>query len=77
MVLLVTYSLGLGVPFLATGLAFGRLTTLVARMRRRLWLVDIVAGAGLVAFGALLLAGQLHWSPRSCLTCFGTSGSGA
>lgn len=60
-VLLVTYSLGLGVPFIATGLAFGRLTTVLARVRRRLWLVDIVAGAGLVAFGALLVTDQLHW----------------
>ncbi len=35
---------GLGVPFLATGLAFGRLTSVMARVRRRLWLVDVVAG---------------------------------
>jgi len=60
LVLLVAYSLGLGVPFLATGLAFGRLTVLAARVRRRLWLVDVVAGAALVAFGVLLLTGELH-----------------
>jgi cytochrome c-type biogenesis protein len=60
LVLLVAYSLGLGVPFLATGLAFGRLTVLVARMKRRLWLVDLVAGAALVAFGVLLLTNELH-----------------
>ena len=60
LVLLVAYSLGLGVPFLATGLAFGRLTALVARMKRRLWLVDLVAGAALVAFGVLLVTGELH-----------------
>ncbi|MGO9341790.1 MAG: cytochrome c biogenesis CcdA family protein [Acidimicrobiales bacterium] len=60
-VLLVTYSLGLGVPFIATGLAFGRLTAVVARVRRRLWLVDIVAGIGLIVFGALLVTDQLHW----------------
>ncbi|HML00689.1 MAG TPA: cytochrome c biogenesis protein CcdA [Acidimicrobiales bacterium] len=59
-VLLVAYSLGLGVPFLATGLAFDRLTRLAARVRRRLWLVNIVAGAALVAFGVLLLTGELH-----------------
>ncbi|MHB8681255.1 MAG: cytochrome c biogenesis CcdA family protein [Acidimicrobiales bacterium] len=61
LVLLVAYSLGLGVPFLATGLAFGRLTTLLARVRRRLWLVDLVAGAALVVFGVLLLTDNLHW----------------
>ena len=60
LVLLVVYSLGLGVPFLATGLAFGRLTTLAARVRRRLWLVDLVAGALLVAFGVLLITDELH-----------------
>jgi cytochrome c-type biogenesis protein len=60
-VLLVAYSLGLGVPFIATGLAFGRLTAMMARVRRRLWLVDLVAGLGLVVFGALLITDQLHW----------------
>ncbi|HMK62263.1 MAG TPA: cytochrome c biogenesis protein CcdA [Acidimicrobiales bacterium] len=59
-VLLVAYSLGLGVPFLATGLAFGRLTALASRVRRRLWLVDVVAGVALVAFGVLLLTGEMH-----------------
>jgi cytochrome c-type biogenesis protein len=60
LVLLVAYSLGLGVPFLATGLAFDRLTALASRVRSRLWLVDMVSGAALVVFGALLLTGQLH-----------------
>jgi cytochrome c-type biogenesis protein len=60
LLLLVSYSLGLGVPFLATGLAFNRLTRVVARMHRRLWLVDLVAGAALVAFGLLLVTGELH-----------------
>jgi cytochrome c-type biogenesis protein len=60
-VLLFAYSLGLGVPFLVTGLAFGRLTALYARARRRLGLVHVAGGAVLVAFGVLLLAGQLGW----------------
>jgi cytochrome c-type biogenesis protein len=59
--LLVAYSLGLGVPFLATGLAFGRLTSVLGGMRRRLWVVDVVSGAALVAFGVLLLTDNLHW----------------
>ena len=61
MVLLFAYSLGLGVPFLVTGLAFGRLTALFARHRRAIWLVNVGAGVVLVAFGILLLAGQLGW----------------
>jgi len=60
LVLLVAYSLGLGVPFLATGLAFGRLTAVFARVRPRLRLVNAVAGAALVAFGVLLVTDQLH-----------------
>jgi cytochrome c-type biogenesis protein len=60
-VLLFSYSLGLGVPFLVTGLAFGRLTSLFARARRTLWVVNLAAGGILVAFGILLLAGQLGW----------------
>ncbi len=60
-VLLVAYSLGLGVPFLVTGLAFGRLTAVFAKARRRLWLVNLVGGAVLVVFGCLLLTDQLGW----------------
>jgi cytochrome c-type biogenesis protein len=61
LVLLVAYSLGLGVPFLATGLAFGHLTEVMARVRRRLGVINAVAGVLLMAFGVLLLTGNLHW----------------
>ncbi|HUA96436.1 MAG TPA: cytochrome c biogenesis protein CcdA, partial [Acidimicrobiales bacterium] len=60
-VLLFAYSLGLGVPFVAAGLAFGRLTWFFARARRRLGLINVIGGVVLVAFGALLLANQLGW----------------
>jgi cytochrome c-type biogenesis protein len=59
--LLFSYSLGLGVPFLVTGVAFGRLTGVFARARRALWTVNLVAGGVLVAFGIILVAGQLSW----------------
>lgn len=58
-VLLIAYSLGLGVPFLLTGLAFGRLTSLYARARRGLWMVHLAGGVVLIGFGVLLIAGQL------------------
>jgi cytochrome c-type biogenesis protein len=61
LVLLVAYSLGLGVPFLATGLAFGHLTEVMARVRRRLGVVNAVAGVSLVVFGVILVTGNLHW----------------
>ena len=57
--LLLAYSLGLGVPFLLTGMAFGRMTDLLARMRGPLRWVDLVGGAVLVAFGILLLTGNV------------------
>ena len=43
--LLLAYSLGLGVPFLLSGLAFGRMTDLLARVQGRLRIVDLVGGA--------------------------------
>lgn len=60
-VLLLAYSLGLGVPFVVTGIAFNRLTGFFARARRPLAVVQLVAGAVLVAFGAILLVGDLGW----------------
>ncbi len=57
--LLLAYSLGLGVPFLLSGLAFGRMTDLLARVRGRLRIVDLVGGLVLVAFGVLLLTGNV------------------
>jgi cytochrome c-type biogenesis protein len=58
--LLLAYSLGLGVPFLLSGLAFGRMTDMVARVRSHLRLVDLVGGAVLIGFGLLLLTGNVH-----------------
>jgi cytochrome c-type biogenesis protein len=59
--LLFAYSLGLGVPFVLTGVAFGRLTTLYGRARRGMPAVQLVGGAVLVAFGILLVTNQLGW----------------
>jgi cytochrome c-type biogenesis protein len=57
--LLLAYSLGIGVPFLLTGLAFGRMTDALARVRGRLRLVDLVGGLVLILFGVLLLTGNV------------------
>jgi cytochrome c-type biogenesis protein len=59
--LLFAYSLGLAVPFVATGLAFGRLTTVFARAHRGLWVIEVAAGAILVAFGIVLLTVHMQW----------------
>ncbi len=59
--LLFAYSLGLGIPFLITGLAFARLTTFYSKARQQFWIVHVISGLVLVAFGILLLDGQLSW----------------
>ncbi len=57
--LLLAYALGLGVPFLLSGVAFGRMTDVLARIRPRLGAVHLVGGAVLVAFGILLMTGNV------------------
>jgi cytochrome c-type biogenesis protein len=57
--LLLAYSLGLGVPFLLFGLAFGRMTDLLARVRSRLRVVNLVGGVILIIFGILLVTGNV------------------
>ena len=55
------YSLGLALPFVLVGLAFGRLTSMLARARSWLWVVEVVAGVVLVAFGILLVTHNVGW----------------
>lgn len=57
--LLVAYSLGIGVPFFLSGLAFSRMTTLVSRIRNSLRIIDLAGGAVLIAFGLLLVTGHV------------------
>jgi sulfite exporter TauE/SafE len=47
------------VPFLLSGLAFGRMTDMMARVRSRLRLVDLVGGVVLIVFGLLLATGNV------------------
>jgi cytochrome c-type biogenesis protein len=59
--LLFVYSLGLALPFVLVGLAFGRLTAGLNRARHWLSAVELVAGAVLIAFGVLLLTDNISW----------------
>jgi len=52
--LLLTYSLGLGIPFLIAGLALDRLTPLLRRLNQRQRLVSIVSGLLLIIMGILV-----------------------
>ena len=58
-VLLAAFSLGLGLPFLLFGLAFTRSLGLVRWLRRRWRIVSVASATVLVAFGALLISGDL------------------
>jgi cytochrome c-type biogenesis protein len=58
-ILLASYSLGLGVPFLLFGLAFTRALGLLQALRRHARIVNLSSAALLVAFGVLLLTGDL------------------
>src|ERR671931_1658298 len=58
-VLLLVYSLGLGVPFLAFGLAFTRALGIARALRRRWRVVSVASGTLLIAFGVLIATGEL------------------
>lgn len=49
------YAVGLGIPFILTALAFGRMSTLLRKMNARLGLVSAVSGIFLIVVGVLLL----------------------
>jgi cytochrome c-type biogenesis protein len=58
--MLVAYSLGLGVPFVIAGVAFGRLAGLFSFFRRHARTINLVSGLLLAALGVLLLTDNLH-----------------
>ncbi len=51
------YCLGLGVPFLVTALAFGRLAHVWSALRRHQRVVQVAGGLLLVAVGIMLVTG--------------------
>jgi cytochrome c-type biogenesis protein len=56
--LLAIYSLGLGVPFLATALMINRFFTAMGRIRRHYHKIEIVSGALLIAIGVLIFTNK-------------------
>jgi cytochrome c-type biogenesis protein len=68
-ILLAVYCAGLGVPFLITGLAFGKATAAFAVVKRHYAVVIGVGGAVLIAMGTLIWTGEFttlnitvsHW----------------
>ena len=59
MILLAAYSAGLGIPFIATGIAIGFFMKFFERYRRFIRAGEIVAGVLLIAIGALIFSGDL------------------
>jgi len=67
--LLAVYSAGLAIPFLLTALAFSRMTTAFAVVKRHYQAIVAAGGAVLIAMGILILNGELshlnieaeHW----------------
>ena len=57
-VLLAFYSAGLAIPFLATSLAFARMTRLFAPIKRHYGVIVFAGGAILVAMGVLMWTGE-------------------
>jgi len=56
--LLAVYSAGLGIPFLLTAIAFSRMTTAFAAIKRHYAAIMAVGGAILIAMGILILTGD-------------------
>jgi cytochrome c-type biogenesis protein len=59
--LLAVYSLGLGIPFIIIGLAWGAIMPLWKSINRYLGIISIVSGALLIVVGILILTGNLAW----------------
>ncbi|MBM3271474.1 MAG: cytochrome c biogenesis protein CcdA [Candidatus Sericytochromatia bacterium] len=66
--LLAVYSLGLGIPFLLTALAFDKLITVFDQVKKHMRAVEIVSGLLLVGVGILLMSDGLTkiaaWAQR-------------
>jgi len=59
--LLATYSLGLGLPFLAIGAAFDSIAPLLKKITRYSSIIYIASGVLLIAVGILILTNKLVW----------------
>lgn len=58
--LLLTYSLGLGIPFVLSALILDKLKTTIDFFKRNMRTINLFAGGFLVVIGALMMAGLLN-----------------
>jgi cytochrome c-type biogenesis protein len=59
-VLLLFYSIGLGVPFLLAGLLFGQLGRLLPKLSKHLGTISLISGLLLAVVGVLIYTGGLQ-----------------
>ncbi len=59
--LLIVYSLGLGIPFIIIGIAWGAVMPLWKTINKHLGIISIVSGALLIVLGILVLTNNLSW----------------
>lgn len=59
--LLFAYCLGLGLPFIAVGLAWGSASRYIKWLSRHAFTISIVAGVLLIAIGILMLTGYIEY----------------
>ena len=64
MSLLLVYSLGLGIPFVATGFAVTGFMRFFARYKKYIRLGEIASGALLIGIGLLIFFHKLTWLNR-------------
>ena len=62
--LLAIYSLGLGIPFIIIGLAWGAIMPLWKGLNRHLGTISIVSGVLLIVVGIFMFFGNLEWLGR-------------
>jgi len=61
LLLLTIYSVGLGLPFLVSGLLFHQFLTFFKHFRKYIRLTEIITGGLLILVGLLLISGKLGW----------------
>lgn len=59
--LLTIYSLGLGIPFIITGVMINRFSQIFNKIKRGLRLVEIIGGLLLIVLGILIFTNNLTW----------------
>jgi cytochrome c-type biogenesis protein len=63
-ILLVGYTLGLGIPFLAIGLVYDRAPVILRPLQRHAHAMSVIGGLLVAAIGVAMLFDLLAWMPR-------------